>query len=101
MKNSASTSCGSVKISFYTYPTEAKSSPINSINRSARLSLISLLGADGAAFAILHAAALSPSEAGVCRSHVLTRAPPPRATDTALVQEGPAGLSGAAEDAVM
>ena len=35
MKNSASSSCGSVKISFYTYPTEANSSPFYSIEQSA------------------------------------------------------------------
>ena len=68
MKKSASTSCGSVKISFYTYPSEANSSPLYSINRSARLCLLSLLGADGAAFAMLRAASLSPSEEAVCRS---------------------------------
>ena len=55
MKNSASTSCGSFKISFYTDPTEANSSPLNLINWSARLCLLSLLGADGVAFAILRA----------------------------------------------
>ena len=72
MKNSASSSCGSVKIFFCTALIEANFSPLYSIIRSARLCLLSLLGAAGAAFSILRAAALSPSEPF---THMLTRAP--------------------------
>ena len=63
---------GSVKIFFCAALTEANFSPLYSIIRSARLCLLSLLGAAGAAFSILRAAALSPSEPF---THMLTRAP--------------------------
>ena len=85
MKKSASSSCGSIKISFYTDPTEANSSPLYSINWSARLCLLSLLGADGAAFSIFACGLAEPSR-GRCvpctgGAHALTPsacdAPPP------------------------
>ena len=77
MKTSASSSCGSVKISFYTDPTEANSSPLYSIPRSARLCLLSLLGADGAAFSIFACGLAEPSRGSCvpCTGGAHARAP--------------------------
>ena len=92
MKNSASSSCGSFEISFYTVSTEGNSSPLYSINQSARLCLFSLVRAAGAAFAIFACTlALSPTMHGsaVYTGGAHARAPPPLAMHRRPCAGGP------------